>query len=118
MNARVTRHLKTQIHTLALPSKERTNTGPVKSTPVYVNARSSLTLNSGNGGGGGLGYGVPSCFLQMIYLYDSPRQAPGTNYPSNFSFLHSIVEHTRMSILNDKSCECMISGKHYWIGRV
>ena len=46
----------------------RTDMGPAKSTPVYVKAGSSLTLNLGRGGGGGPRNGAPSYLLQVVHL--------------------------------------------------
>ena len=59
--ALVTRQVNKQIYTflvVALPSVQISN-GPAKSTPVKLNAGSSLTLLAGSGGGGGAENGHP-----------------------------------------------------------
>ena len=91
--ARVTRHVKTQIHTLVLPSEERTNTGPAKSMPVYINAGSSLTLNYGNGGGGGLGYGWGS-FMLPANLYRTPLVKLQARTIQNLLLNNMLSEHS------------------------
>ena len=53
--ALTTQHVYRHIQTLLLLTSPLVliYSGPAKSTPVYVNAGSSLILNSGSGGGGG-----------------------------------------------------------------
>ena len=69
--ALVTRQVNKQMYTflvVALPSV-RTSNGPAKSTPVKLNAGSSLTLLIGSGGGGSAGNGRPSNLRQVTHQW-------------------------------------------------